>query len=212
MSEKQVTELKLRRKEEIDLKLDKEMQQLNQASKLSIYGKDFPNYGKIEKKLVFRRPEEKYYPMPFIGKQKSKYTLENDRTNTIIEETNKAKVNTFLEDQVARIEENQRKKLKQKQLQQKDAKYNTFFLQTTKMKDNFDIQNSVKNKEFVKMKQVYRGTPVRDTNDFLEASNFNIDQIIQEKKDRRIRMEAQIKENAKRLQKLVEQGGNYSDL
>ena len=80
------------------------------------------------------------------------------------------------------------------------------------MKDNFDIQNSVKNKQFVKMKKVYQGSAVRDNNDFLEANNFNIDHVIQQTKDRRTRMEAQIRENAKRLQKMTEEGGNYSDL
>ena len=80
------------------------------------------------------------------------------------------------------------------------------------MKDNFYIQNSVKNKQFVKMKKVYRGSAVRDNNDFLEANNFNIDHVIQQTKDRRTRMEEQIRENAKRLQKMTEEGGNYSDL
>ena len=80
------------------------------------------------------------------------------------------------------------------------------------MKDNFGIQNSIKKKQFTKMKQVYRGTPVRDTNALLEASNFNIDHVVKQTKDRRTQMEDQIRENAKRLKKLTEEGGSYSDL
>ena len=47
------------------MNLDKEYNKFNKVSSISIYGKDFPNYGKIEKKYVFKRPEEKYYPLAF---------------------------------------------------------------------------------------------------------------------------------------------------
>ena len=62
------------------------------------------------------------------------------------------------------------------------------------------------------MKDVYKGTPIRDNNDFLEASNFNINHVVKLTQDRRIQMEKQIKENQKRLEKLVAEDGNYSDL
>jgi hypothetical protein len=62
------------------------------------------------------------------------------------------------------------------------------------------------------MKEVYKGSPMRDNNDFLESSNFNINHVVNQTKERRLQMEKQIKENQKRLEKLVAEGGNYSDL
>jgi hypothetical protein len=47
------------------MNLDKEHNKFKKVSSMSVYGKEFPNYGKIESKLVFRRPEEKYYPLGF---------------------------------------------------------------------------------------------------------------------------------------------------
>ena len=57
------------------------------------------------------------------------------------------------------------------------------------MKDNNGIQSSIKNRQFVKLKSVYRGTPLQDTNNFLEATNFNINQVVKNTQDRRSKME-----------------------
>lgn len=54
--------------EQRDMLLDPGLSKINKVSKLSLYNNDFQNWGKIEKKLVEKRPEEKYYPLHFYGK------------------------------------------------------------------------------------------------------------------------------------------------
>jgi hypothetical protein len=61
--------------EQRNLLLDPALNKINKVSKLSNYNNDFQNWGKIEKKLVEKRPEEKYYPLHFYGK--SSYAINN---------------------------------------------------------------------------------------------------------------------------------------
>jgi hypothetical protein len=46
----------------------------------SLYKKDYASWGKPRGKLVFGRPEEKYYPMPFVGKVVTSQVLNNEIT------------------------------------------------------------------------------------------------------------------------------------
>ena len=62
------------------------------------YGKDYPSYGKIKAKLVMKRPEEKYYPFNFAGIPQSKYSLENKKTEKLINEQNKELVEKFFQE------------------------------------------------------------------------------------------------------------------
>lgn len=51
----------------------------------SLYQNDFQSWGKPPGKLVFGRPEEKYYPMKFTGKVASSKTIDNDKTQHILQ-------------------------------------------------------------------------------------------------------------------------------
>mmetsp|Transcript_35383 Transcript_35383/g.54163 ORF Transcript_35383/g.54163 Transcript_35383/m.54163 type:complete len:98 (+) Transcript_35383:1203-1496(+) len=49
--------------EKVKMQFDKTLNELSKVSQLSIYSNDYQNWGKIKKKLVLKRPEEKYYPL-----------------------------------------------------------------------------------------------------------------------------------------------------
>jgi hypothetical protein len=46
---------------------DEHLQSIGNMHSHSMYGNDFQNWGKLENKLVLKRPEEKYYKMKFRG-------------------------------------------------------------------------------------------------------------------------------------------------
>ena len=65
-----VSETKLRVKENTQLQLQSKelIEIMKEIPQASLYKSDFASWGKSNGKLVFGRPEEKYYPMNFVGK------------------------------------------------------------------------------------------------------------------------------------------------
>jgi hypothetical protein len=53
---------------------------MKEVPQASLYKNDFASWGKSNGKLVFGRPEEKYYPMNFVGKVQTSQVMNNDRT------------------------------------------------------------------------------------------------------------------------------------
>lgn len=49
------------------IKFDEYLQYLGKINSHSLYGNDFQNWGKLDKKLVLKRPIEKYYKLKFRG-------------------------------------------------------------------------------------------------------------------------------------------------
>jgi len=45
--------------------MDPNLVKYSKITKLSAYGNDYANWGKIKSKLVMKRPKEIYYPLKF---------------------------------------------------------------------------------------------------------------------------------------------------
>jgi hypothetical protein len=56
---------------------------MREPPQASLYKNDFASWGKSNGKLVFGRPEEKYYPMNFVGKVQTSQVINNDRTQAL---------------------------------------------------------------------------------------------------------------------------------
>ena len=71
----QTPDVKLIQNEKRELENDEDLVKINQVQQLSLYGKDYPNWGRLEQKLDEKRPEEKYYRLNFYGQ--SSYASNN---------------------------------------------------------------------------------------------------------------------------------------
>ena len=60
------------------MQLDQNVNQYCKASNMTMSKKEYQNWGKTQSRLVMKRPEERYYPLNFIGKPETSYKRNND--------------------------------------------------------------------------------------------------------------------------------------
>jgi len=61
------------------MQLDPDVHKFGKVSNMSMSKKTYQNWGKVQAKLVMKRPEERYYPLNFHGTVETSYKRTNDQ-------------------------------------------------------------------------------------------------------------------------------------